>query len=476
MYKYSKILWVAALLLAAGTSGQAQGHREDIYAESVLYQKRVALEKDLRERVIAHNMTLPLDSNTEDKFLSACNAISQFLFYSPEAAKGFKTLFDGYDSLSYDMRRALLEAVYAVTGSRYQDTVRAVLERESNPKLFAMCAVYLYRADTGIESSNLLKIKMVEKFPGYDTVPLLRELEKYLTYHEMEKHDKTPELSTLFDYAKKKGQKVIYSFQRWNRDYPGLAIVQDENGHFVRNAEGRVQVFQQLARSGSDLPYFITDGSTPQGVYSIQGIGVSGTPFIGPTPNLQLLMPFEGTWEQYFLPEAGDSAGAEDGAGGHTGSSAGKGDGGPAGSAGGKGSVGNGEAGDGAGGDSLQQYRALMPPDWREYAPMMEAWSAGRIGRTEIIAHGTTIDPEYFKDKPFYPLTPTMGCLCAKELWNPTSGHLLVSEQYGLVSAFMATPGRTGYLYVINLDDQRKPVSRAEVESQVQRWEAKLGR
>jgi hypothetical protein len=26
-------------------------------------------------------------------------------------------------------------------------------------------------------------------------------------------------------------------------------------------------VFQQLARSGSDLPYFITNGSTPQGIF-----------------------------------------------------------------------------------------------------------------------------------------------------------------------------------------------------------------
>jgi hypothetical protein len=112
---------------------------------------------------------------------------------------------------------------------------------------------------------------------------------------------------------------------------------------------------------------------------------------------------------------------------------------------------------------------------------MMEAWSAGHIGRTEIIAHGTTIDPEYFKDKPFYPLTPTMGCLCAKELWNPTSGHPLVSEQLNLVNAWRSTPGsvrstneptvRSGYLYVINIDDQHTPLTRTEVEAWVSKWE-----
>ena len=117
------------------------------------------------------------------------------------------------------------------------------------------------------------------------------------------------------------------------------------------------------------------------------------------------------------------------------------------------------------GSDSLQRYQALLPPGWRDYTPMMEAWAAGAIGRTEIIAHGTTIDPEYFKEKPFYPLTPTMGCLCAKELWNPTTGHLLVSEQNNLVNAFLSTPGRKGFLIVVNLDDQRKAVSREEIEA-----------
>jgi hypothetical protein len=123
--------------------------------------------------------------------------------------------------------------------------------------------------------------------------------------------------------------------------------------------------------------------------------------------------------------------------------------------------------------DSLNRYRDLLPPVWRDYTPMMEAWTAGKVGRTEIIAHGTTIDPEYYSGKPFYPLTPTMGCLCAKELWNPTSGHLLVSEQFNLISAFLSTQGRKGYLYVINVDDQHKPLSRAEIEMWVRRWEGR---
>ncbi|HEY4111684.1 hypothetical protein [Puia sp.] len=409
---------LVALLLSSAVMAMAQTRREDIHTDFVLYNKRVALENDLRDRVVARHFAAPLDSNTEDGYLSGCWAVAQFLFDGPAVMQGFDHLFAGYKSLSYDTKRALLEAVYAVAPDRYRQEVNAVMAQEADARLFALCTVYLFRLDMGVENANGLKIGMVERFPGYDTIPVLQELQHYLSFTRK----KTPAIAELFAYQQKTGAKTIYSFQRWDRDFGGLAIVQNADGRFVRDENGRLQVFQQLARSGPGLPYFLTNGNTPQGVYSIQGTDISRTNFIGPTPNLQLLLPGEGKWKDYFHDP------------------------------------------DSVGGDSLQRYRELLPPGWRDYTPMMEAWSAGAIGRTEIIAHGTTIDPEYFKGRPFYPLTPTMGCLCAKELWNPTTGHLLVSEQNNLVNAFLSTPGRKGFLIVVNLDDQRKAVSREEVE------------
>jgi len=405
---------LAAVLLAVAVVGcepaRAQTRREDIYTDFVLYNKRVALEKDLRERVVARHFAAALDSTTEDGYLSGCWAVEQFLFDGEEVMQGFDHLFAGYATLSDDTKRALLEAVYAVGRDRYRKEIEGVMEQEDNARLFALCAVYLFRADTSLENANTLKIKMVEHFPGYDSLPVLQELQHYLSFTQARR----PSIGELLAWQKETGAKTIYSFQRWNRDYAGLAIVQNADGSFVRDANGRLQVFEQLARSGPGLPYFLTNGNTPQGVYRITGTDISRTNFIGPTPNLQLLLPGEGKWT-----------------------------------------------------DSLERYRQLLPPGWRDYAPMMEAWAAGAIGRTEIIAHGTTIDPEYFKGKPWYPLTPTMGCLCAKELWNVTTGHPLVSEQNNLVNAFLSTPERQGFLIVINLDAQPRAVSREEVEALV---------
>ena len=420
---YGLILCFASIMIAHVCIGQDT--RQDIYSDYVLFQKRARLDKDLRENITMKSFGLDLDSNTEYKFESACLAVSQFLFKSPEIQSGFDKMFASFNWLQSETKRALLEAVYAVYPNEYNLNIKSVFDNETDAGLFTMAAVYLLRHNDNIENRNTLKISMVEKFPGYDTITILAELEKYINSYGHAKKKKTPDIVQLFQHQRSVGRKTIYSFQRWNRDYPGLAIIQHADGRFARDSNGRLLVFQQLARSASDLPYFITNGSTPQGAFSLQGSAVSKINWIGPTPNLQMVMPFEDSWNKYFHQPLAPNQ------------------------------------------DSLVLYKQLFPVSWRNYAPVFEVWNAGKTGRSEIIAHGTTIDPAYYAGKPFYPLTPTMGCLCAREEWNVTTGRLQLSEQYGLVTAYNNSPGKNGYLYVINLDDQQKAVSREELDKLV---------
>jgi hypothetical protein len=379
--------------------------------------------------------SLPIDSNTEYKFESSCRAVSQFMLVNDEVEQGFIRLFQRYDSLEHNTKRSLLEAVYGLYPDRFAGYMQKILQSETDPALFAVAALYTYRLNATDDAANTLKIKMVETFPGYDTLDVLVELEKYLNNYQHRPVLNAADIAALFRYQATLQKKVIYSFQRYNRDYPGMAIVQNADGRFMRHADGRLMVFQQLARSASNLPYFIKNGNTPQGVYSLLGTAVANNKLIGPTPNLQMIMPFENKWERYFQYPAGMSWNPAM--------------------------------------DSLQLYLDLLPPSWRKSSFATESFYAGKIGRNAIIAHGTTIDPEYFRDKPFYPLTPTNGCLCAKELWNISNGRLLVSEQFNLVSAYNATPGSKGYLYVINVDDQQRAVTREDVEGFVRAFEKK---
>src|SRR5580658_8970813 len=151
-----------------------QQARDNIYSEVVLYQKRNALEKDLRERVIAKTFSTPLDSNSEYKYENACEAVCQFQFATSEIRHGFDSLFRHYDSLEYETKKSFLEAVYAVYPKDYSKDIQQILVKENNAKLFTLCAVYLFRQDSSIDNGNKLKIGLVEKFPGYDTVSILQ--------------------------------------------------------------------------------------------------------------------------------------------------------------------------------------------------------------------------------------------------------------------------------------------------------------
>lgn len=408
---------LSCLILTLQTN--AQFSRDSIHSSFVLYGNRQQFDSQLRNRDIDAAFSKKLDSNTEEQYREACQAVSQFLIRSSKVQQGFDILFKQYHQLETATKRAFLEAVYAVYPASYQDQVNQLLQQETVPKLYAMQSVYLNRAMTS--RTLLLRDHLKTHFNRFDTLPILLELDRYLTSHDQDVRSTLPSLQELFSYRKSQGIKTIYSFQRWDRDYPGLAVIQKADGSFERDATGRLLVFRQLARSASDLPYFITDGSTPQGIFSIQGTAVSRNNLIGPTPNIQLVMPFEADSVYYHNPTDPTI-------------------------------------------DPLTNYLSLLPASWRRYTPLTEAFYAGRIGRSEIIAHGTTIDPDYYKGMPFYPLTPTMGCLCAQENWNIFNGGILQSDQLNFVNAFLASPGDKGYLFVINLDNKKEAVLAEEVE------------
>jgi hypothetical protein len=350
------------------------------------------------------------------------------MIQSKDVETGFGKILGRYDSLQYSTKLAFFEAVYGLYPGTYERDMRKLISKETQPKLFAMQAVYLLATDASPKNKAYLLALLNARFPSSDKSDLLQQLRDYINNHDVYVQQPVPDIVALFNNQKMLQQKVMYSFQRWNRDYPGLAVLQNADGNFAKDSTGKLLVFQQLARAASNLPYFITDGNTPQGIYSITGIQVSRNYFLGPTPNLQMVLPFED--DEAYWGDTYDNTK-----------------------------------------DALSNYLGLLPAAWQGYKPITEAFYAGKIGRSAIISHGTTLNPVYFTGKPYYPISPTLGCLCAKEIWDTATGKLQESEQLNLVNAFVATPSDTGYTIVLNLNNRQAPVSREEVGALVRRYE-----
>ncbi|MEY2902192.1 MAG: hypothetical protein RLY89_1298, partial [Bacteroidota bacterium] len=83
-----------------------------------------------------------------------------------------------------------------------------------------------------------------------------------------------------------------------------------------------------------------------------------------------------------------------------------------------------------------------------------------------------TIDPEYFKGFPFYPISPTLGCLCAKEIWNIFNGRLQESHQLQLANGLVQQKKQKGLLMVINIDNQASPVDSSKIRELLDNFES----
>ena len=397
--------------------------KDKLYSKKTLLSERQKQDAALWKYSVLPVMRMVPDSTNESQFQSALWAISQFMLKNDTTRLIVDNLVKNFDMLQDETKSALMEVLVGLYPKDYNRQIKMALKDEGNEKIAASIWYYLARGNEPIDTAALENFanSATDSSIFYVKQSLLRDI------RSKRETDAKPALNDLFANQKKLGVKVIYSLQRKNRDYPGIAIMQLADGSFVKNEQGEVKTFVQLARSASNLPYYLTNGNTPQGIFRIAGTGISKNQSIGPTPNLQLRMPNEVVADSFFIQAVT--------------------------------------------GDYLTAYQNLLPYIWRNTA-LDETFFTGKCGRTEIIAHGSTINPAYFKTFAFYPNTPTLGCLCAKETWDPSIGKLVQSDQLDMVNAFLATPGSNGYLIVVNLDDTRKAVSNADARVIVKNYES----
>ena len=399
--------------------------------ETILYAGQATKEnraKDYRNLVnnsINKNLSLDLTAATEENWQAAFWAMELINYKSPWANNKIRSAFDSIEIRSTDFQRAALELIYTLQSKEHTSAVHKLLLQTGNSKVFAMCAEYLLLFDnskslnTELSTITHQKISTVKEPNNYAILySLSRQLGDRITGTILPTLNPGP----LFAADYLKGNVLVYSIQRKNRNYPGIAIVKDKNGNFITDNQGNIFTVPQLARSITNLPGYLTNGNTPQGLFRMDGFEVSKSTFIGPTENIQLTMPNE-TSIAHFIKDSTAT-------------------------------------------DTLftyPLYANLLPESLKNYQPLYESFQAGMAGRTEIIAHGTTVNTEYYKKQSYYPLTPTLGCLCTKEIWSTVDGSRLESDQQKLVDAVKKAGGADGYYIVVEIDDQQKPVSLKEI-------------
>lgn len=414
---FNKLLSLCFCTIATlQTSGQSlyfkdaiQENRDKFYARSI------------RQSII-DNLSKKLDASSEDEWISAFSAINLFQYHTAFVNKKIDSAARNMNARSNAFKRGLITLLYSDYNSKYAAQVRKVFLNSANDyKLLAIAANYLLKT-ASVSEANAIALIVDKKLKVAPENPILISLQYQLSLFGRPKA--RVDLSGLFESDYLKGNVLVFSFQRQNRNFPGIVLVRDTNGLLLRKEDGSIFSVGQLARSGSNMPGYISMGNTPQGIFRMYAFGVSKSYFIGPTPNVQLTLPFEEKPSHFFADSTITDSTWD-----------------------------------------ISAYKKLLPESLRQNKGLLESFYAGQAGRNEIIAHGTTIDPEYYKASTFYPYTPTEGCLATKEIWDNITGNIKISEQLLLIEAIKKAGGAKGYLIVVEIDDNQRAVTTQEILS-----------
>lgn len=404
-------MFCCMVICFAGTNTYGQ-----LFFKGALKANREKMYRNLVQQTINKNLTYDLTDSTEENWQDAFNAIEVLRYRSMWIDGRIQVAAEQMHNRSTGFQRAALELLYASYPDTFYQPVKLLLLQTDQPKIFAMCASYILQSRRAAEDANFLAVKTQQLLGTYPDNPILQQLAFFIA--QQKKPAETPSLLPLLQKSYLKGHTLVFSFQRRNRDYPGIVMVRDPYGNFIMDSLGRYFSVPQLARSINNLPGFLSNGNTPEGIFRMKGYDVSRASFIGPTVNIQLTMPFEKSPKHFYA----DSSIAD--------------------------TTWN-----------ISYYKNLLPKEWKAYYPAYQSYYAGKAGRTEIIIHGTTVNPAYYVSQPYYPLTPTLGCLTSKEIWNEQTGQRQESDQQQLIQAMIKAGGANGYAIVINIDDEQRPVA-----------------
>lgn len=413
---------VFAFISVISFSQSTTGVRSDFATK----KSRDQMRKKMVDTSIYLNLKLPLADSTEGEWIDGFWAMELFHikndFTKNKVAEGWKHAAD----LSEDFQTNLLEVSFSLFPDVFKNEAFKLMQTTESIPVFVIASEYITNAGATKEEKETITEMLGKKFGDVNDNRLT------ILGWRLEENDNevlTPPLQDIFDKDFLPGQTIIYSLQRKNRNFPGAVIIRKPDGSFARNADGKLFSVPQLAKAITGFPFYVTNGNTPQGIYRWTGSEVSKLKLIGPSPNIQMVMPVEAQPFVYFNDSSLMNAPW-----------------------------------------TKDLYSHLLPVSWKNYEGIYEAFYAGSVGRYAIIMHGTTVDGNYYQKETFFPQTPTLGCLCSYEQWDD-SGKRVQSQMQDIVDKTKQLNASKGYVVVIDIDNENRPVKAYDVLDAVEKSE-----
>lgn len=393
---------------------------DSVFADFTTEKNRTNFYRNLVADDIQKNLSsLLTDSTAELKWQKAFIAMERVQYKSPWINNKLHEAANTLQTRTNSFQQAFLELIYGMYPGEFSQQVIPVFESTLDEKTFVLCAEYLLQDNNNDHTKKYIRSTYDGKARSAAFIAACKPLMDKL----QEVPGAVPPLRTLLRSRFFEGSVIVFSIQRKNRDYPGMVIIRQADGKFYRIGNNTIFHIPQLARTLTKLPYYVNDGNPPQGIYKIKGYDtVYNDLYAGPTESIELSMPFQIKVSE-FSPKIKTANTPW----------------------------------------HIAYYRTLLPVDWQTYSPIYEAFYTGLVKHNRILAQGSTVNPDYYKGKSYYPLTPSTGGLTTKENWNKADGRRTQSDQWLLVSTLKKIAGPYAYYVIVEIDDKQAPVTMEDI-------------
>lgn len=419
MYKISLYSLLILIICFNPILSQNKIDITELYSKFAKKENRIKFERELKTSIDT-SLSKPLIKENIKLIHKALNNASLYFIKNDLVEYSIKNIFNNYKTLNNKLLFRTIQTAYNLYPGKFINEVEKIYNETNDSFVYSAAVVYLLNSK-GYEN---IHTDLINKFGVFKNDPVLLMLEYFLN----DKKLNTPPLLDLVKHKFGNNKTIVYSFQRKDRNFPGITLIKAPNGKFVRNEDSTIFYIPHLALSANGFPGFLKNGNTAQGIYSIQKYYYSPTEEIGPSPVLLSRIPYEIEPVKFY----------------HGGINKNR--------------------------WNIDDYKNLLPDSWKEYLPVYESYYAGLSGRRVIVAHGNADDPAFYNDKRFSPFTPTQGCLSSIEVWND-KGRLIKSDQIKLMNAFFSTGELYGYLIVVDINDIKEPVTIEELLPVINQYE-----
>ena len=331
--------------------------------------------------------------------------------------------------------------------------LRTTVDRSPDAIWVALALSALVRAGLDADDRQSLLTQVKTRFPQWVQILPLNVALRDLTVVDLP--TQSPPLEDLLQWQSVTGEPQLYVLCRPDRGVLCRTLLKDRDGQFYRETQklGETPGHQAAdplssvllsGRSLHDLPWYLSRGETPQGLYRMEGtVPQPDTLYFrafGFFDLVNLYVPFEPDVEAFVPPQAGTLQGG------------------------------------------LGAYQALLPPRWRGYWPIQQTYWAGKLGRSLFRIHGTGEATDFFRNNQRFPTSagwnPAIGCLSAQELYDD-AGQLLQGDMPHVLAALTQVGGKdfTGYVTVVNVGEdqipgENQPISISQLENLIATYQS----